>query len=105
MKTRQLDPDNFGTTFAFPMRDVTGKEDVVLDVWPYIDAIPTSELLKHKLSGAVNYVYRNAADTFEHVLAATETKDIYLVVVIDLQSRQIFGHHLLDLPAEYGLRG
>ena len=104
MKTRLLDATEFKTTFAVPMRDVLATATSVIDIWPYVAAIPTDELLGHKIvDGCVEHVYRNGNDTFDHVLVVTKTKNVFLIVVVDLLRDTIFGHHLLDLSQEYGL--
>ena len=104
MKTRLLDVPEFKATFAAPMRDVLSTATNVIDVWPYVAAIPTSELLGHMIvDGCVEHVYRNGNDTFDHVLVVTKTKNVFLTIIVDLVRDTIFGHHLLDLNREYGL--
>lgn len=104
MKTRQLDATEFEATFAAPMRDVLATATNVLDIWPYVTAIPAAELLGNTIvDGCVEHVYRNGNDTFDHVLVVTRTKNVFLTVVVDLVRNTIFGHHLLDLNLEYGL--
>jgi hypothetical protein len=104
MKTRLLDATDFKATIAAPMRDVLATATNVIDIWPYVAAIPTDELLGHTIvDGCVEHVYRNGNDTFDHVLVVTKTKNVFLTVVVDLVRDTIFGHHLLDLNQEYGL--
>lgn len=110
MRTTLLTPERFKTTFSSPMQDITGKEDVaspagVVDVWPYVDAVPEGELEGVAIvHGRVDYVYRSADGRYDHVLVATEKANVFLAVVVDLMSGGIYGHHLLDLEAAYGLR-
>ena len=86
------------------MRDLLALVTNVIDIWPYVAAIPAKDLAGSILiQGVVESVYRNNKDTFDHVLVLTETKNVYLVLVIDLTSDQIVGHHLLDINFEYGL--
>ena len=73
-------------------------------IWPYVAAIPPAELQGHALvDGCVEHVYRNASNTFDHVLIVTKARNIFLVVVVDLVRDAILGHHLLDLNREYGV--
>ena len=51
----------------------------------------------------VRIVYRDAAGRFDHVMVMTKTKNVYLVIVVDLTGDGIHGHHLLDLNEKYGL--
>ena len=104
MHTRLLSEAEFKGTFAMPMRDVLASATDVLDIWPYVAAVPSAELGGSVVvPDCVEYVYRNATDTFDHVLVVTNTKNVYLVVVVDLVRDAIFGHRLLDLNHEYGL--
>jgi len=75
MKTRLLDATEFKATFASPMRDVSATATNVIDIWPYVAAIPTDELLGHTIvDGCVEHVYRNGNDTFDHVLVVTKRR-------------------------------
>jgi hypothetical protein len=99
-----LDEKAFRATLATPMRNVTNEATNVLDIWPYVAAVPVAELGGHSVYDRfVEYVYRDPIGRFDHVLVMTTTKNVYLVVVVDLHSDSIFGHHLLDLNNEYGL--
>jgi hypothetical protein len=104
MKTRLLDPTEFKSTFAEPMRDVLATATSVIDIWPYVAAIPGNELFGNEIvKGCVEHVYRNGTGTFDHVLVVTRTKNVFVAVIVDLARETIFGHHLLDLNHEYGL--
>jgi hypothetical protein len=104
MKTRLLDATEFKSTLAEPMRDVLATATNVIDIWPYVAAIPGNELFGNEIvEGCVEYVYRNGTETFDHVLVVTRTNNVFMAVVVDLARETIFGHHLLDLNHEYGL--
>src|SRR5688572_7738890 len=101
MHTALLSSDSFHATFAAPMRNVTQEATNVIDVWPYVAAVPAADLLGHSIwDQFVEYVYRSADNRFDHVLVMTKTKNIYLAVVVDLVRDRIHGHHLLDLNKE-----
>ena len=75
MKTRLLDATEFKATFAEPMRDVFESATNVLDICPYVAAIPEDELGGHTIiDGRVDYVYRSADSRFDPVLIATRQK-------------------------------
>jgi hypothetical protein len=104
MQTRQLTESEFKGTFTDKMHNVTETATDVLDIWPYVDAVPASHLEGHSTcDGLVEVVYRSDNDRFDHVLVMTKTKNVYLVVVVDLARDSIYGHRLLDLNREYGL--
>lgn len=105
VKTRLLDATQYRQTFVEPMRDVTNTATNVIDIWPYMRAIPNEELWGHRwIAGVVAHVYRNGNGSHDHVLVQTTTKDVYLAVVVDLGHNRILGHHLLDLNEAYGLK-
>jgi len=96
--------DDFKATFGSPMRDVINEATDVIDIWPYVSAIPEAELDGHVIYDQfVEHVYRTPDDRYDHVMVMTRTKNVYLVVVVDLVRDAIYGHHLLDLNKEYGL--
>jgi hypothetical protein len=100
--TNPLDEIEYKKTLK-PMRDITGIEKDVLDIWPYVDAIPAADLHGHELDDFVEYVYRTKDGEFDHVLLMTRTKNIYVVIVVDLLRDRVHGHHLLDINEKYGL--
>ena len=102
--TRLLEEDEFRAMFKEPMENVTGQDSNVLDIWPYVDAVPISDLEGHILHNRfVECVYRTPDARFDHVLVMTKTKNVYLAVVVDLEQDAVHGHHLLDLNRLYGI--
>lgn len=87
------------------MRDVTCDQSIEpVDIWPYVDEIPRDDVLPFDITGQdVEYVYRTSDDRFDHVLIPSKTKNVYLVVVVDLQAQSVYGHHVLNLNEKYGL--
>ncbi|GAB2864024.1 hypothetical protein [Hymenobacter ruber] len=84
------------------MQNVTDTAEEIVDIWPYVDAIPQEDLEGFTLRD-VAYVYLNPDGNYLHVLIATEDKNVVLVVVIETSTPKIYGHHLLDLVKLYGL--
>ena len=88
------------------MNDVTNCADAAVNIWGYVKLLDES---KYYLSNyiiekeLVELVYRNSANTYDHVLVPTCRKNIYLVIVANIKSENIFGHYLLDLNKEYGI--
>ena len=104
MNTNRLGADEFQKTCKGPMLEVTETAEPPLDIWPYVEALPASDLEGYELlSGIVEHVWRSAEGQFDHVLVATKSADVFLVVVVDLFKVEIQGHYLLNLPKEYGL--
>ena len=86
------------------MQNVTAMATNVIDIWPYVRAVPLQDLEGHAVYDQyVEYVYRTGDGRFDHVQVMTRTKNVYLVIVVDLQADDIHGHYLFDLNREYGL--
>jgi hypothetical protein len=84
------------------MLDVTATAEPMLDIWPYVEAVPVFDLVGHVLTdGLVQHVYQHPEGRFLHVLVSTDNADAFLVVIIDLFSVEIHGHYLLDLLKLY----
>ncbi len=87
------------------MREVMHETNDVVDSWPYVASVPTRDLAGHVVGhGLVEHVYRSGDGRFDHVLVVTNSVDVNLVVVVDRVRGSVFGHRLLDLREEYGLR-
>jgi hypothetical protein len=109
MKTNLLSKIKFKETYGEKMINITGKEDEfspdgVIDIQPYVDSIPSTDLDGNELADmVVEAVYRSSNDKYDHILLITQTKNVFLVIVIDLVADCIHGHHLLNLNKEYGI--
>jgi|SRR6516225_9142445 hypothetical protein len=104
MQSRLLNEDEFKATMTPKMHNVTETATDVLDIWPYVESVPAVDLEGHSIDDRfVEVVYRSDDNCFDHVLVMTRTKNVYLVVVVDLAHDSIYGHRLLDLNREYGL--
>lgn len=104
MRTRLLDPAAFRATLVPPLRQVTARERAVVDVWPYIEAIPDADLAPFTIAGNdVERIYRAHGDGFDHVLVPTATPTAYLVIVVELATGAVLGHHVLYVNELYGL--
>jgi hypothetical protein len=84
------------------MRKVTLEAEPIIDIWPYVDAIPDSDL-GDLTAHDVEHVYRDANGRYDHVLIATCKKNVHLAIVVDRHDPNIVGHHILDLNQLYGI--
>ena len=72
--------------------------------WAYVDSLPRSEWEGHDFSdGTVSHAYVMPGERWQHVLLASEDKNVKLVLVLDLNRSEVLGHRLLDLNKIYGL--
>jgi hypothetical protein len=104
METVLLTKEEFLATMSSPVQDVSTEATDVVHIWQYVAAIPKIDLRGHSINDRfVEHVYRDSNSYFDHVLVMTTTKNVYLVVVVDLKNDRVHGHRLLDLNEEYGL--
>lgn len=104
MQTRRLSEDEFKATMTPKMHNVTENPTAVLDIWPYVQSVPATDLEGHSIYDTfVEVVFRSDDDNFEHVLVMTKSKNVYLAVIVDLAHDTIYGHRLLNLNREYGV--
>ena len=104
--TRELTKDQFKNTFGMQMFDVTQTAEPEVDIWSYVGQLSRDNIVLHYVfeKQLVETVYRNSANTFDHILLPTDNENIFIVIVVDLKAKQIMGHIKLDLQQEYGLR-
>ena len=95
-----LSETDFQRTLAEPMTRVAANDEPPFDFWAYFDQIPDADFAGHDCSsGTVTYVYRHPSGRFEHVLVDSESRDVFMALVLDRERRVVLGHRLLDLPA------
>jgi len=104
LQTRELNEIESKATFGSKMLDVTETATDVIDIWAYVKSVPLVDLEGHKIfDNLVENVYTDEGNRFDHVLVMTKTKNVYLVIIVDLVKGSIYGHRLLDLNKEYGI--
>jgi hypothetical protein len=76
----------------------------LFDFWPYFDEIPPSDFAGADCSSAtVDSARTDPSGRWEHVLVRSATPNVFMVIVLDLDRGEVYGHHLLDLNRHYGL--
>jgi hypothetical protein len=108
--TRLLTKAEYLETTIEPVVDISGREDAVqpdgvIDVEPYLAAIPAGDYGALTLVPDVPpaAVYRTGNGRFDHVLYALNRSNVYLVIIVELDPDRVLGHYILDLSAEYGI--
>ena len=109
MTPRLLTKEEFKSLLSGSVKNITGKEpevspDGVLDITPYVAEIAKEDLDGYRVPDGlpVEVIYRTSPEVFDLVHVMTDRKNVYLVVVVDVQADSVLGHHLLDLNKEYG---
>jgi hypothetical protein len=86
-----------------PVR-VDPEEAPPFDFWPYFDAIPPADFAGFDFSeGLVTNAWTMPTLGLQHVLVRCDVANVFLVLVLDLDARQVRGHHILDLNDLYGV--
>lgn len=99
-----LTEEEYLASMAEPMRRLSSDEAPPIEFWDYFDAIPESHFEGHDCSaGQVTNVWKHPAGLYQHVLVNSDDKNVFMVLILDLSARCVFGHRLLDLRKEYGL--
>ncbi len=103
--TTKLSESEYAQTMAGGMSNVTESAEPAVDIWGYVEElVRESVLLRYVLDNyLVESVYRDKAETYDHVLLPTDSPTRFVVLVIDIAAKSIKGHHSLDLQKAYGL--
>jgi hypothetical protein len=101
-----LTEQEFKSTFAGKMFDVTQTAESSVDIWPYVQSLIDDKIIDKDTFDNQNIekIYRNQTNTFDQVLLPTSDKNTFIVIVVDLVKEKIIGHFRLDLNSEYGLK-
>ena len=107
MKVKELTENEFKSTFSEKMNNVTNTVDAIVDIWKYINLLDKSEyfindyVIEKRL---IEKVYRNSEETYDQILIPTKKNNNFLIIVVDIIQKNIYGHYLLDLNKEYGIK-
>ncbi len=102
-----LDELAYRKTFGKKMLRVDADGNAPFPFWSYVDQIPKVDYQGFDCSsGSVQFIWREDGGQFEHILIDTkEDSEVFMIIVLDLQKKQVVGHRLMDFNREYGLRG
>lgn len=102
-RIRLLSKEEYFAAMIGEMHDVTETAEPLVDIWSCIGRLPDTV----PLSGygvqkrLIEAVYENEDSTYQHVLLFGEKKNNYVVIIIDVLKKSIFGCYRLDLNKEY----
>ncbi|CAM1339180.1 hypothetical protein [Tenacibaculum aestuarii] len=105
--TQELTEIEFKNSFGNGMTDITEMEiNEPIDIWNYVKKLTESQIVNRIVyeNELVEKVYRNDLKTFDHILLSTEKQNVFLIIVVDLKKKKIFGHKILDLNKEYVIK-
>jgi hypothetical protein len=95
--------DQFKATLGSPMKRLSSGAEPLFDFWHYFDAIPDDDFSGHRCVGDVTYVWEDPTCRFQHVLFNSQDVNDFMVLVLDVSTRSVTGHRLLNINALYGL--
>ena len=94
MQIHELTKEQYlGTTDK--MVNITDAHESLVDIWQYAKELNNQNLLsKHMFKNRmIEAVYRNVQNSFHHVLLFGKEKNVYLVIIVDVQKSDILGHY------------
>ena len=106
MNVTELTETEFKSTFSEKMNNVTNTVDAIVDIWKYVNLLDKPKyLLNDYIIGKrlVEEVYRNSEETYDQILIPTIRENNFLIIVVDIIQKNIYGHYLLNLNKEYGI--
>jgi hypothetical protein len=101
--TNEITQEDYEHTLASGMIDVTNKAESIVDIWPYVELLVKQNLALSYVckKQLVEKVYRSADNKHDHVVLPTDDQNNFIVLIIDLNSKTILGHHILNLAKLY----
>lgn len=102
----ELNDNEYKRTITAPMIDITDTAEPAVDIWPYVQLLTKEGVVLDYVyeNRLVEIVYGSNENKFHHVLLPTDTENIFIVLIVDLQTQNIKGHFRLNLNNEYGIR-
>jgi hypothetical protein len=99
-----LTEDAYKATMGTPMTLVSPDDLRPVQLGDYVRSISGDDFEGHDFSSHdVEKVYRDPGARWLHVLVASRTPNVYLVIVVDEPGQSVYGHYLLDLNRTYGI--
>jgi hypothetical protein len=101
--TKNLTKEEYLETMVSPMTDVTETASPVIDIWNYIkDLVYENIVIKYVWEkNLVEKAYRNGDSSFDHILLPTNENNVFVIIVVNINDKNIYGHYRLDLIKEY----
>ena len=86
------------------MTDVTKSAEPLINIWYYAEQLLKNNLLSEYgfKKQLIEAVYENDEKTYQHILLFTNSKNCYMVIVVDMINRSVYGHYYLNLNEKYG---
>lgn len=104
-KAHELTENEYLATMSGGMKNVTDTAGGIVDIWEYASNFGVRMLLSDYgfENRIIEAVYENSSCTYQHILLFGLRENVYIVVVVDMQKGEVYGHYYLDLNEKYGL--
>jgi hypothetical protein len=78
------------TMMTGKMVDVTETAVPTVDIWSYVQQLIDEKIVLEYVfdKQLVEIVYRNQANSFDHILLPTENKNIFISIIVDLLQKK-----------------
>lgn len=101
---RRLSKGEYDQTMSVPMQRIGTEDTPPFDFWDYFESIPQQDFQGFDCSaGEVDNAYNEATGRYQHILINSDEKNVFMVLILDLNAANVYGHMLLDLNEAYGL--
>ncbi|MEM7164266.1 MAG: hypothetical protein AAF581_02310 [Planctomycetota bacterium] len=95
---KRLTRGEFDATFTNPMRPLGAGTQAPFDYWGYFDEIPLGDFRGVDCRGRrVSNVYQTSGQRYQHVLIESNRESTFMVLVLTVPEKVVYGHHLLEV--------
>jgi hypothetical protein len=105
MHIKLLTEEEYLETMSEQMVDATEFAEAVVDIWTYVKTLVADGVVKQHVydNALIEMVYRNEEEFFDHILLPADDENIFIVIVVDFEHAELYGHYILNLKEEYGI--
>jgi hypothetical protein len=105
MKTSLLTREKYLETFSGKNIELETQGYHTDHIWDYTETIPIIDYSGYEIAwGQIPFIYQTGDEHYDHIFVSTKTSNAFVLVIVDNQSQEIIGHHLLDLNIEYEIK-
>jgi hypothetical protein len=102
---KKLTEEEFNSTFIPPMTFMYQEDETSdIDLIPYVESVINIEKLDTSIDNLkIDSIYHNGKKTYEHVLINYGIDNIFLLFIVDLNDKSVYGYYFLDLSKNQDL--
>lgn len=99
-----LSDEEFKREMGEQMTPVHDATPLPPEFWDYVETISRNDYEGFDCPNAqIVHAWRNTMGRCDHLLLNSHDPNVFMVVLIDRTAGTVYGHHLLNLRAHYGL--